>query len=56
MTDGEFDGWYKEAALTNKVFFPYDVYAVGSNGQLWKNGEPQELEGQPGRLYSVVVK
>jgi uncharacterized repeat protein (TIGR02543 family) len=30
-----FDGWYKEAALTNKVTFPYDVSGVTENFTLY---------------------
>ena len=44
-----FDGWYKEAALTNKVNFPYDVSRVTGNFALyakWKidgGGETTEF-------------
>jgi uncharacterized repeat protein (TIGR02543 family) len=30
-----FDGWYKEAALTNKITFPYNVSAVTANITLY---------------------
>lgn len=30
-----FDGWYKEAALTNKINFPYNVSAVTANFTLY---------------------
>jgi uncharacterized repeat protein (TIGR02543 family) len=30
-----FEGWYKEAALTNKISFPYDVNAVTANFTLY---------------------
>ncbi|MDR1258934.1 MAG: leucine-rich repeat protein [Tannerellaceae bacterium] len=30
-----FDGWYREAALTNEVFFPYDVSPVTGNFTLY---------------------
>jgi|GEM_PF-1543780 Listeria/Bacterioides repeat len=36
-----FDGWYKEAALTNKISFPYDVSSVTANFTLyakWSTG------------------
>ena len=39
-----FEGWYKEAALTNRVDFPYDVSGVTANFTLyakWKNETPQ---------------
>lgn len=39
-----FEGWYKEAVLTNKVTFPYDVSGVTANFTLyakWKNENPQ---------------
>ncbi|MCL1901543.1 MAG: InlB B-repeat-containing protein, partial [Firmicutes bacterium] len=35
----EFEGWYKEAALTSKVSFPYDVSAVTANITLYANWE-----------------
>jgi uncharacterized repeat protein (TIGR02543 family) len=34
-----FDGWYKEAALTNKVAFPYDVTNVTGNFTLYAKWE-----------------
>ena len=33
--DNTFDGWYREAALTNKVTFPYDVSGVTANFTLY---------------------
>ena len=44
-TGSTFEGWYKEAALTNKVTFPYDVSAVTGDFTLyakWK--EEAKLE------------
>jgi len=46
-SDNTFDGWYKEAALTNKVSFPYSVSSVTSNFTLfakWKENSGEEGE------------
>ncbi|WP_373733442.1 InlB B-repeat-containing protein [Bacteroides heparinolyticus] len=43
-----FDGWYKEAALSNKVDFPYDVSGVTANFTLyakWQAGGEQPQTG-----------
>ena len=43
-----FEGWYKEAALTNKVDFPYDVSGVTANFTLyakWKENGGTVTEG-----------
>jgi len=37
-----FEGWYKEAALTTKVNFPYDVSAVTSNFTLYAKWESEK--------------
>ncbi len=42
-----FEGWYKEAALTNKVTFPYDVSGVTANFTLYA-GWTEEHDGTPG--------
>ncbi|WP_373722895.1 InlB B-repeat-containing protein [Bacteroides heparinolyticus] len=42
-----FEGWYKEAALSNKVDFPYDVSGVTANFTLyakWKSETPLSLD------------
>ena len=39
-----FEGWYKEAAFTNKIDFPYNVSGVTANFTLyakWKTNSPQ---------------
>ena len=43
-----FEGWYKDAALTNKVDFPYDVSGVTANFTLyakWQAGGEQPQTG-----------
>ena len=47
-----FDGWYKEAALTNKVTFPYDVSGVTANITLYAKWEGIAEAGQLDVLYS----
>ena len=42
-----FEGWYKEAALTNKVDFPYDVSGITADFTLyakWQAEEPLSLD------------
>jgi uncharacterized repeat protein (TIGR02543 family) len=34
-TGNIFEGWYREAALTNKIIFPYDVSGVMGNFTLY---------------------
>lgn len=50
----------KEPALESVFVYDGDVYIAGyestSFTRLWKNSDPQELEGQPGHIYSVTVK
>ena len=46
-----FEGWYKEAALSNKVDFPYNVSGVTANFTLyakWKSETPQNPTMEPG--------
>jgi uncharacterized repeat protein (TIGR02543 family) len=45
--NAEFDGWYKEAALTNKVTFPYDVSGVTANITLYAKWESDGGGGDP---------
>ena len=47
----EFEGWYKEAALTSKVSFPYDVSAVTANITLYAKWEGVTEEAQLEVLY-----
>lgn len=53
-TGNTFEGWYKEAALTNKVTFPYDVSNVTANFTLyakWTTGGGTPEEPAPTTLY-----
>ncbi|RRC96624.1 InlB B-repeat-containing protein, partial [Prevotella sp. OH937_COT-195] len=46
-----FEGWYKEAGLTNKVNFPYNVSNVTANFTLyakWKDEKPQNPKMEAG--------
>ena len=47
-----FEGWYKEAALTNKVNFPYDVSGVNANFTLYTKWEGIAEAGQLEVFYS----
>jgi uncharacterized repeat protein (TIGR02543 family) len=59
-----FDGWYKEAALTNKINFPYDVSSITANFTLYAKwttggGEPADNSAQmvsSGRDSYFVLK
>jgi len=42
----EFDGWYKEAALTNKVTFPYNVNGVTANISLYAKWTTASTDAQ----------
>ncbi len=51
-----FDGWYKEAALTTKIDFPYDVSALTADFTLyakWTTGDTPEDDTPPTALYVV---
>ena len=43
-----FEGWYKEAALTNKVDFPYDVSDVTANFTLYAKWKEKGSQPQTG--------
>ena len=45
-TDAEFDGWYKETTLTNKVSFPYDVSGVTANITLYAKWSGETLPAE----------
>lgn len=56
-----FEGWYKEATLTNKVLFPYDVSTVTGNFTLyakWTTGgeEPGPGDDTPPTAMYIVGK
>ncbi|MDR0574477.1 MAG: InlB B-repeat-containing protein [Tannerella sp.] len=44
-TGGTFKGWYREAALTNKVSFPYDVSGLTNNFTLYAKWEMGNQSG-----------
>lgn len=49
-----FEGWYKEAALTNKVTFPYDVSNITGNFSLYAKWTTEDTPGgdtPPSTLY-----
>jgi len=63
--DSTFDGWYKEAALTNKVNFPYDVSGVTAdftlyakwkaNGQAPTNDDAVKVKISGGNGHSLQI-
>ena len=50
-TGSEFDGWYKEPALTNRVTFPYDVSGATADITLYAKREIDE----PGHVEAMVA-
>ncbi len=48
-----FDGWYKDAALTNKITFPYDISEATSNFTLYAKWNSGNIGGEnpPTALY-----
>lgn len=53
-TGNTFDGWYKEAALVNKVSFPYDVSQVTGDFTLYSKWTTVNIPGEeasPTTLY-----
>ena len=48
-----FDGWYKEAALTNKVTFPYNVSEAASNLAFYAKWITENGTGPSAGVYNV---
>ena len=46
-----FDGWYREAAFTNKVNFPYSVSGVTANFTLYAKWETADVSSRSQGLY-----
>ena len=46
--ESSFDGWYKEAELTNKVSFPYDVSGIMADFMLYAKWKTEEEPGNNG--------